>query len=95
MRVTLALLDGTVVRVPTPMPGTDRAVAPCACPACGAPAPIEVRGRGIGRHDHDTHYAQAEHVQCGALVGELRATVDTLFGIDEDRRVLNGRPRVY
>ena len=63
------------------------------CPSC-AQAPLLARGTGITHHDHDTHYARAICVSCGAPVGILRAKVSTLFGIDEDLAV-QARARVY
>lgn len=66
-----------------------------ACPGCGARSPIEVAGKGIERHDDRVYYARAFHVGCGTRLGVLCVEVDTIFGIEEDQRVLNGRPRVY
>ncbi len=65
------------------------------CPGCNAKGPILVAGAGIERHDHDTYYARAAHVGCGARLGTLCVEVDTIFGIEEDEQVLNGRCRVY
>jgi hypothetical protein len=64
------------------------------CPRCGVG--LKVAGRaGTEHHDHDTYYAEAGCVGCGATLGELQAKVSTIFGIDEDEAVLNGRCRVY
>jgi len=65
-----------------------------ACPACRE-APAKVAGEGVSHHDHDTYYAPARTLCCGAR-GELRTTVSTVFGIEEDEAVLlRGRARVY
>ena len=64
------------------------------CPSCKATG-AEVRGQGIERHDHDTYYAQALCLSCGERIGTLETTVSTIFGIEEDRAVLQGRARVY
>lgn len=63
------------------------------CPACGSLAPA-VRGTGITHHDHDTYYARGLARCCGVEVC-METKVDTIFGIDEDQRMLNSRYRVY
>lgn len=69
------------------------------CPSCGRECeketPFKVRGTGNHPIDHDTFSANAVALCCGAWVGTIRVKVDTIFGIEEDRRVLNGRCRVY
>lgn len=65
------------------------------CPACEQVG-AEVRGTGVRHHDHDTYYAERSVAMCcGAELGQMRAKVDTVFGIEEDIAVLNGRCRVY
>ena len=71
------------------------ATVPIACPHCKAAAPMAVRGGGIRETTHDTYIADARCVQCGEPMGTLRAKVDTIFGIEEDERVLNSGCRVY
>lgn len=65
------------------------------CPKCGA-APLKVQGTGRRPSADDRAWeADAVAVCCGAYVGTLRAEVNTLFGVREDRAVLEGRCRVY
>ncbi|TMQ11961.1 MAG: hypothetical protein E6J90_33075 [Deltaproteobacteria bacterium] len=64
-----------------------------ACPSCHAAQP-QIRGTGITHHDHDTYYARAVARCCSAAL-RMETRVDTIFGIEEDERVLHGRPRVY
>jgi hypothetical protein len=64
-----------------------------ACLSCHTARP-QIRGAGITHHDHDTYYARAVARCCGAAL-RMETRVDTIFGIDEDERVLRGRPRVY
>jgi hypothetical protein len=64
-----------------------------ACPSCHTARP-QIRGTGITRHDHDTYYAHAVACCCGAGL-RMETRVDTIFGIEEDERVLRGRLRVY
>lgn len=53
-----------------------------------------VHGRGIRATTHDTYVAEAE-CECGKRVGTMHTKVSTIFGIEEDERVLYGRARVY
>ncbi len=50
---------------------------------------------GDTTHDHDTYTAPAWCRTCDEHVGTIRVKVSTIFGIEEDARVLNGRCRVY
>jgi len=96
VKVTLHLAGGGVHVCKVPYPGANRVFVEAACPECKAEAPIDIRGRGIKSHDHDTYYADAEHVGCGGSLGTLHAKVDTIFGIEEDEAMLkHGRARVY
>lgn len=65
---------------------------PVACPACKKTM-VQLQG-GEMTHDHDTYDANV-HCSCGAKLGQLRVEVSTIFGIEEDGRVLHGRCRVY
>jgi hypothetical protein len=67
-----------------------------ACPACKV-SPFLVAGfAGTMTEGHDTYEARAGCVGRGAVLGKLVVHVSTLFGIEEDRRVLlDGRARVY
>lgn len=83
--------DGDEVRLdPRPV----FAVADCDCPSCGD-APLRVQGTGRTIGGHDWYRATGHCAACGARVGEVRAYVSTIFGIEEDERVLHGRARVY
>lgn len=88
MRITF-IHDGKSHTARLPYTGADH-VTIAACPGCKE-APAKVAGSGISHHDHDTYYAPSRTLCCGAR-GELRTTVSTIFGIEED---LGGRPRVY
>lgn len=63
------------------------------CPHCNEN--LKARGNGDVSHDFDTYYASAYCIYCGGAVGQLQTKVNTIFGIDEDNAVLNGRARVY
>lgn len=45
--------------------------------------------------DEGGYSGQAECVRCRSQISEMRVEVSTLFGLDEDERVLHGRCRVY
>ncbi|MGN6107827.1 MAG: hypothetical protein ACTHU0_22155 [Kofleriaceae bacterium] len=90
MKVTLVDVSGRVV---TAHPRGSVAEIE-KCPSCGV-EPCFVRGSSL-HYDHDTYYATATAKCCAQQVGELRAKVATIFGIEEDRNVLvHGRARVY
>ena len=74
-----------------PVPaGADRvrAAGRCPCARCQAD-PFFVRG---SRPNVGTHGAKAEAscCACGQPVGTLHVEFDTIFGVDEDARVLSG-----
>lgn len=86
--------DGKSHTARLPFTGADH-VTIAACPGSGCKeVPAKVAGSGISHHDHDTYHAPARTLCCGAR-GELRTTVSTIFGIEEDEAVLGGRTRVY
>jgi hypothetical protein len=61
--------------------------------ACGSQYVAGIKGTDeVG---HDTHTAKAGCARCGATVGTIKVAFNTLFGIEEDARVLNSRCRVY
>lgn len=65
------------------------------CPSCEADSLRVIgdeRQQDIG---HDTVTAPALALCCGATVGTVRVTLGTIFGLEEDARVLHGRCRVY
>lgn len=72
----------------------DHVVVTGKCHHCGA-EPFKVRGKGISSNDRDAYYADGHCVACDNFVGTIRAKVDTLFGIEEDERVLAGPWKVY
>jgi hypothetical protein len=65
-----------------------------ACPHCKT-EPFNVRGKGINKTDRDSHYADGHCLKCDARVGTIRVKLDTIFGLEEDERVLNGPWKVY
>lgn len=64
------------------------------CPACKA-SPARVGGAGITGNDHDHYFADGRCMVCDAPIGIIETKISTIFGIDEDEAVLEGRPRVY
>ena len=65
------------------------------CPGCRA-TPLAVLGSGTYASEDDRALeARGYCAACRAHVGVIRAEVDTVFGVREDRAVLNGRCRVY
>lgn len=71
------------------------AVPPFTCPACGQKTDA-VLGAEPEIAGHDVYECDAHAACCMAKVGRLRVTaVPTVFGLSEDRAVLQGRARVY
>lgn len=86
MRITVVTDEGTrVARMP--FDGADHVLADVCCG--------KIMGADQRIAGHDTYEADASCGSCGKRVGILRVKVSTIFGIEEDEAVLNGRPRVY
>lgn len=69
-------------------------VADGACPGCGS-TPFLVQGGNLRIDDRETYKADGRSRCCGDLVGYLFCATDTVFGLEEDRAVLQARARVY
>lgn len=65
------------------------------CPTCKAKELRFIGEKARQEIGHDTVTAPALALCCGAKVGVVTVTLSTIFGLDEDERVLHGRPRVY
>lgn len=65
------------------------------CPACSADGLRVIGDKRRQTIGHDTVTAPALATCCGATVGTVRVELDTIFGLEEDERVLHGRCRVY
>ena len=85
--------DGKPQPCELPYEGATYVESTGACPSCKA-SPWKLQG-GHPERGHDTYTSAAGCTSCKAIVGQLVVTVSTLFGIEEDERVLNGRCRVY
>ena len=77
-----------------PYPGAEFVHMKGPCPSCGHAGLVRVRGSGQTT-TYDCHLSRAVALCCGQRIGELRVQVSTVFGIEEDQRVLLGRCRVY
>ena len=94
MRVFLEIA-GDRYAAKVPFDGASYVEVDIRCPMCAEEGPIRVQGLGISERTHDEYRATALHLECDRPIGRLIAQVSTIFGIEEDERVLNGRPRVY
>lgn len=65
------------------------------CPACHHRGILKVSGKGNHIDGHDTYKAEGIALCCKVFIGAIRVKVSTIFGLEEDSRVLNGRCRVY
>lgn len=89
------LFEGERYRIDVSELGAPSAKVDRACPHCGA---AEFLVSGTGKYpSQDDRAWEADAVSrcCDKPVGIIRAEVDTLFGVREDRAVLEGRCRVY
>lgn len=64
-------------------------IASGACPGCGA-NPFCVVGGNKRIHNPNMLKADGRCKKCGDAVGYVFARVDTIFGLEEDRAVLDG-----
>ena len=89
MKITLQF-TGKTYHVTKPEPGAPSATVPGAtCPKCKAhPLQVQAAGRGIYETTYDTYVADAVCEDCGEPVGTLRVKMPTIFGIEEDERVI-------
>lgn len=98
MKITVEI-DGRKLVAKQPFPHADHVRVPTMtkCPACGVAHEEGLPVMGSGNHieNHDTYKATALGKCCGKVLGVIRVKVSTIFGIEEDERVLNGRFRVY
>jgi hypothetical protein len=76
--------------------GSAVGVAAGECPGCGV-TPFHVQGGGCVRQPdsyqadgRSLYRANGRSVCCGDAVGYIFAVADTLFGLEEDERVLEG-----
>lgn len=83
MKLTLKLASGGVEKLTA---SEEFATADVPCPHC-AVTPLRVQGTGKRVASHDTYAAEAVAMCCDRHVGEIRARVSTLFGLEEDERV--------
>ena len=88
--------DGIETRDVRPNPETaDNAIVDGACPSCAC-EPFYVKGTHPRRMPDDRTLRSGGYcLHCGDPVGWIYAQPDTLFGLEEDDRVLHGRCRVY
>jgi hypothetical protein len=94
MEITVSV-EGKVHAANRPNPESNFVVVDIPCPHCKS-APLEVRGRGKPERGHD-FYKNTDTITlcCGEAVDWIRVKLDTLFGLEEDERVLRGPWRVY
>jgi hypothetical protein len=79
-----------------PFPDAGHLVCEGSCPLCKA-EPLKVAGLAGGKRyeSRDTIACNAYCLGCKEQVGTIRVVVSTIFGIEEDERVLNGPWKVY
>ena len=94
MKITVKTEHGTFT-CKLPYEGCEHVVAPKeAHPECADDEGVSLRG-GNYQTGHDEYTASCFCATCGTNLGTMVVKVSTIFGIEEDNRVLNGRWRVY
>lgn len=97
MRITFTTDDGRSGEARVPYEGCQYVVVDSMHCECAPREPLFVAGIKDGlREKSDRHIvSKAGCARCKGGCGDLRVDFDTIFGLEEDDRVLNGRPRVY
>jgi len=93
MKITLTLHDGTKLECSLSFPEAEHVDARSRRAHCGGEH-LMIRG-GDPTIGHDIYTSKAFCAVCLEHLGSLVVVVSTIFGIEEDNRVLNGRCRVY
>ncbi len=65
------------------------------CPHCAKPLRVMGSGIQIGGHDYYAADGFCANGECGKRVGQIRAYVSTIFGLEEDLRMQSGPAKVY
>ncbi|MGK3981196.1 hypothetical protein WMF38_56895 [Sorangium sp. So ce118] len=93
MKVSVKIGD---VERASSLPGSERWIdVDGQCPSCKADEFRVIGDIARQKIGHDTVTAPALALCCGSEVGAVHVELNTIFGLEEDRAVLNGRPRVY
>lgn len=94
--IRLHLAKGGVRKAELPFADASHVIVDGACPHC-SDSPFKAAGvEGSIVRGHDTYTSSAVCLKCKQKLGKLVLTVSTIFGIEEDERVLvSGRCRVY
>lgn len=94
MKIKLYLTGGKTFTL-TEAESGEFAEAKTHCPKCKV-APLGVHGRGKRIGDDDRHYVSDAFCHtCSERIGTIKAFPSTIFGLEEDERILYGRCRVY
>lgn len=91
MKITFTPTDGKAETAKLPYDGAAfvEVATPCAC-GC-----TSIAGGGQSIESHDTYRAAAHCTKCRKPRGVLRVKMSTIFGVEEDERVLAGPWKVY
>jgi hypothetical protein len=94
MKIILTTQDNSVHELEPPPAGASDVGTPLTCPHCHKG--LRIFGRhGTKSRGHDYIEETALCSICQKPVGRIRVIIPSLFGLEEDKRVLNGRCRVY
>ena len=95
MKITIKQHNGGTRSLRQPYEGADYLIASNGDPTCYRCGTVFKLRVPRYRTEHDRYIGAGRCVSCDADLGTVTVRVDTIFGIEEDRRVLDGRCRVY
>ena len=106
MNVTIVLDNGTRHTAKTPYQDAPHVELDLDCPhGCkrrhvanpnsSEREPLKVRSNGVKHQNHDTMFGDAIPLCCRKKIGTIEVSTSTIFGLEEDARVLGGPWKVY
>jgi len=100
MKIVFRPTTGPQLPAKLPFEGCDYIIVGDACPGCAASVKDyagKIQGvPGTMIRGYDTYTSDARCVGCETILGKIVVTMSTIFGLEEDERVLvHGRARVY
>lgn len=95
MQISIEIPNAPTRKAKPPYRDADHVVVDGTCPLCAADVFKCIGKIDEQTHTQDTTTAPALTRCCGQRVGKMLVKFSTIFGVEEDNIVLNGRYRVY
>jgi len=95
VKITIHIGEDEVRDGSLKFPTAERVDVDGSCPLCKH-EPFQVSGKnGTTEQSRDSITQDAVCRACDEVVGKVKVTFDTIFGIEEDERVLGGPHKVF